>query len=268
MPVNAPAEYFKAEEKFHSAKSKDEKIAALEEMIRLLPRHHGSENMHAQLRSRLAKLRKEGAKKGPKKAAVAKEGEAQVCLVGYTKSGKSWLLSKLTSAKPKISETPYTTTKPEIGMMDYDGVKIQIVEIPSTFQPQYVSIARSCDLVLLVSKGEDMNQLEGFLKDNFIHTKYLVVNPRLEQIEPVREKIWGALNFMLVYTKKRDGSLSPMALKKGSAVRDFAQRIHKDFVKNFRFARVTRKRDGRKTEIQAGLNYPLHDRDAVEIFVK
>jgi hypothetical protein len=60
MPVNAPAEYFKAEEKFHSSKTREEKIAALEEMIRLLPRHHGSENMIAQLKSRLSKMKKEG----------------------------------------------------------------------------------------------------------------------------------------------------------------------------------------------------------------
>ena len=59
MPVNAPAEYFVAEEKFRKAKVKDEKIIALEEMIRLLPKHHGSENAHADLKSKLAKLRKE-----------------------------------------------------------------------------------------------------------------------------------------------------------------------------------------------------------------
>ena len=161
MPVNAPVEYFKAEDRFRSAKSREEKIAALEEMIRLLPRHHGSENAHAQLRSKLAKLKKETKKKGGTKTSIAKEGEAQVCLIGYTKSGKSWLLSKLTHAKPKISETPFTTTKPEVGMMDYEGVKIQIVEIPSTFEPEHLSIARSCDLVVLVSKGEDIKKLEN-----------------------------------------------------------------------------------------------------------
>lgn len=265
MPVNAPAEYFRAEDRFHAAKSRDEKIAALEEMIRLLPRHHGSENAHAQLRAKLAKLKKEPAKKGARRAAVVKEGEAQVCLVGYTKSGKSWLLSKLTSAKPKISETPYTTTAPEIGMMDYEGVKVQIVEIPSTFEPEHMSIARSCDLVVLISKGEDINQLEGFLKDNFIRTSHILVNPRLEEIGDIREKIWKALGLIIVYTKKER---SPMALKKNAAVRDFAQRIHKDFVKNFRFARVWRKNRGGTREIQAGLDYRLENKDVVELHAK
>ncbi len=53
MPVNAPIEYYKAEEKYRLAKTRDEKIRYLEEMIRLLPRHHGSEKMLAQLKKRL-----------------------------------------------------------------------------------------------------------------------------------------------------------------------------------------------------------------------
>ncbi len=267
MPVNAPVEYFKAEDRFRSAKSKEEKIAALEEMIRLLPKHHGSENAHAQLKSKLAKLKKETKKKGRAKAGIAKEGEAQVCLVGYTKSGKSWLLSKLTHAKPQISETPFTTTRPEVGMLDYEGVKIQIVEIPSTFEPEYLSIARSCDLVVLVSKGEDIKQLEELVDKYFLHTKIIFINPRLERIEQVREKIWKALDLMLVYTKKREtGKIFPMGLKKNSTVHDFAARIHKDFLKNFRFARILRKQNGKTREIKAGLHYKLHDMDIVELY--
>lgn len=269
MPVNAPIEYFRAEDRFRSAKGKEGKIAALEEMIRLLPKHHGSENAHAQLKSKLAKLRKETKKKGGTKTSIAKEGEAQVCLIGYTKSGKSWLLSKLTHARPKISETPFTTTRPEIGMMDYEGVKIQIVEIPSTFEPEHLSIARSCDLVVLVSKGEDIKKLEELMDKNFLRTKYIFINPRLERIEQVREKIWESLELMLVYTKKREtGKIFPMALKKNSTVRDFAARIHKDFLKNFRFARILRKQNDKTREIKAGLNYKLHERDIVELFTK
>ena len=264
MPVNAPGEYYRAEEKFRSAKTREDKILALEEMIRLLPRHHGSENMIAQLKSRLAKLRKEGeSKKGGRREGVAKEGDAQICLVGYTNSGKSMLLSKLTNARPKVSETPYTTVKPEIGMMDYDGIKIQIVEIPSTFEPEYVSITRNSDLVILVSKGDDIRQLEGFLEDKYIRTKHIIINPKEESPESIKSKIWKVLDLMIVYTKKKN-EVSPMALKTGSSVRDFAQRIHKDFIRNFRFARVFR----RSREIKAGLNYILQDRDVVEIYTK
>src|SRR3990167_2779311 len=166
MPVNAPMEYYKAEERFKSAKSKEEKIAALEEMIRLLPRHHGSENAHAQLTARLAKLKKESDKKGARHVGVKKEGDGQICIIGLANSGKSTLLAKLTDAKPKISATPYTTTKPEIGMMDYKGIKIQLIEVPSTFDPEFMSIARGADAIAVVANNEKEREIaESVLKN-------------------------------------------------------------------------------------------------------
>ncbi len=263
MPINATPEYFKAEMRFQSAKTREEKILALEEMIRWLPRHHGSEKMHAELKSRLAKLKKEApAKKGAKTTGIAKEGEAQVCVMGFTNSGKSSLLAALTGAKPKISEHPYTTTKPEVGMMDYKGVKIQLIEIPSTFAHQHLSITRTADLLILISRNEsEKYDLERILRDNFIHTSRVYANPFAELPERIKERAWSALGLIVVYTKKTG---TPMALKRNATIEDFAARIHKDFIKNFRFARVYR----RGRIVQAGLNYALEDGDSVELHLK
>lgn len=261
MPVNAPREYFLAEEKFQRAKSKEEKIAALEEMLRLMPRHHGSENALAQLKARLAKMKKESEKKGARHVGVKKGGEAQVCILGLANSGKSTLLAKLTDAKPKISSAPYTTTRPEIGMMDYRGIKVQLVEIPSTFDPEYMSIARNADAIVIVANNQKEEVIiESVLKNNFVHSRVMTVKPG-EDKERLKEKIWSSLNLMVVYTKK---TATPMALKTGSDIKDFASRIHKDFIRNFRFARIVRN----KRIIQAGLNYPLQDGDIVELYLK
>jgi ribosome-interacting GTPase 1 len=270
MPVNAPVEYFKAEEKFKSAKSVDEKIACLEEMIRLMPRHHGSENAFAQLKARLAKLKKDALtskKRGGSRKGVAKEGDAQVCILGMTMSGKSTLLSKLTEAKPQIADHPYTTIRPEIGMMDYNGIKIQIVEIPSTFGSEYMSIVRTCDLIVCVIKDEkDRNELQRMMNDNFIKVKPLVVFSH-ESANIVKEKIWKMLDMIIVYTRDR-GKISPMALPARSCVQDFSGRIHKDFIKHFRFAQIWRKTDKGMRRIQAGLNYALQDGDVVEVHLR
>ncbi len=269
MPVNPPQEYYLAEQKFLNAKTNDEKIACLEEMIRLIPKHHGSEAALAQLKSRLAKLRREGAKrKTARKAGLAKEGEAQVCLMGFTNSGKSWLLNKLTGAKPEIAEHPFTTTKPEVGMMDYRGIKIQVVELPSTFQPGHMSIARTADAIALVCRSnEEKNQLSKMLKENFIHSPVIDIDPREESIDSIKSRIWKALGFIIVYTKAGK-STSPMALPIGASVKDFAMRIHKDFVENFRFARLLRKSydaKGVPRTMQVGLDYKLQDGDVVEL---
>jgi ribosome-interacting GTPase 1 len=271
MPVNAPAEYFAAEKRYQEAKSREEKIAALEEMIRLIPKHHGSEAALAQLKARLAKLKKETtAKKGAAKKGVAKEGEAQVCIVGLTNSGKSTLIAALTESMPEISKHPYTTTKPVVGMADYNGVKIQLVEIPSTFDPEYISIVKSADAVVVVARNrQELNEARSILEKYYVRTKSVDVNPWEESAEAIKEKIWQLLDLIIVFTKRTfqkssTKTVTPMALPRGSTVRDFARRIHKDFIANFRFARLLRAGMVK----QVGLDYVLQNGDVVEIHAK
>jgi len=272
MPINAPVEYFKAEEKFRNAKTIEEKIIAIEEMIRFLPKHKGTENLLAQLNAKLARLRKESTKQRKKsgKKGIEKEGEAQVCILGFANSGKSWLLSKLTDAKPEIADYPYTTTQPTVGMMEYSGVKIQLVEIPATFSPSDMSIARTSDAIVFVYKEiSEKKKLEKIAEDNFLKQKRIFVNPWKEGIENIANKIWNMLDLIIVYTKEiGKKKLSPMALPRGSTVKDFAERIHKDFVKNFRFARLFRKEKGKEWVKQVGLDYTLKNGDVVELHMK
>lgn len=269
MPVNATPEYLKAENAYQKAKTIEEKILYLEEMIRCCPKHHGSETALAQLKSRLAKLKKEAVSKrkiGSRKG-VSKEGEAQVCIIGKTMSGKSTLLSRLTDAKPAISNHPYTTTKPVVGMIDYNGVKVQLIEIPSTFAPEYLSVCRTADLLVITIRNDrERKDMFDFMENNYIRTKYIVVDIRMKK-DDVKKAVWNALGFIMVYTKDK-GILSPMALKSGAKLREFAFKIHKDFVKNFRFAQLWRRTDGKTRRIQAGLDYALKEGDIVELHMR
>ena len=156
MPVNASIEYYKAEEDYKSAKTREEKIRCLEEMIRLLPKHKSSEHVLAELKKRLAKLKSQKeAKTGRSAFTFKKEGVGTVCLIGMPNSGKSTLLKKITGVDIEISDYPYTTTKPEIGMLKFEDVRIQIVEIPSTFDSEWMSIAHNSDLVIRVIDGNE-----------------------------------------------------------------------------------------------------------------
>lgn len=75
-----------------------------------------------------------------------------------TNSGRSSLLSILTGAKVRIADYPFTTKKPALGILDYEGVKLQIVEVPALFPditssktgPQTLSVIRNADAILLV----------------------------------------------------------------------------------------------------------------------
>ena len=285
MPVNAGAEYFVAERKYQKAKTKEEKIAALEEMIRFAPKHKGAENLLAQLRHRLAKLKKEleTKKKISKSYTIEKIGCGRVCLLGVTNSGKSSLLKALTGKQVEISDKPYTTTKPEVGMMNYDDVQIQIIEIPSTFETKYLGLLHTCEIILCLidpTQGEEQkDSLSKILEKRKLKAKILFIstksdlakgdvsNVTLEGIESLKRKIWESLNLIRVYPKPVGKPISkPLTLPMNSTVKDFAEKIHKDFIKRFEFARIfdNTKFSGRRV----GLNYILKDRDIVEIHLK
>jgi hypothetical protein len=54
MPANLTPAYRGAEAKFRSAVTREEKIACLEEMLRVIPKHKGTDKLQADLRSRLS----------------------------------------------------------------------------------------------------------------------------------------------------------------------------------------------------------------------
>ena len=164
MPTNVTAEYGAAELEYQKAKSHAEKIKALERMLAEVPKHKGTEKLQQEIKTKMAKfrelMRKEAEKKkGGYSLSVRKDGAAQVILIGPPNTGKSLLLSKITNAKPDIADYDFTTTKPEIGAMNYEKVQIQIVEIPAVVKdmsfkgkgPQFFSIVRNADLIVIVT---------------------------------------------------------------------------------------------------------------------
>lgn len=59
---------------------------------------------------------------------------ADVGLIGLPNAGKSTLLSKLTSARPAIAAYPFTTTSPNLGVMEYYDQRIILADIPGLIE--------------------------------------------------------------------------------------------------------------------------------------
>lgn len=182
MPANLTPQYYEAEEAYKKAKTTEEKIEALQQMLSNIPKHKGTEKMQADIKKRLAAVRREGKKKKSKSTYnpfhVEKQGAGQVVLLGYPNTGKSTLVGTLTRAKVKIADYPFTTTVPLAGMMPFMDVKVQLVDTPPIAPEMTPSgltgTIKEADAILIlidISSGECLDQLEetlSFLKEKNI----------------------------------------------------------------------------------------------------
>jgi ribosome-interacting GTPase 1 len=178
MPANLTPQYLEADRRFKEAKTVEDKVAALEEMLAVIPKHKGTEHLRGDLKRRLAKLRTDleqsRRKRGGFSMSVDREGCRQVALAGAPNAGKSALVASLTNAQPEVADYPFTTRKPLAGMMPYVNIQIQLVDLPALseayMEPWLPSLVRPADLVLLVadlsspSVLEDTAQVLGILE--------------------------------------------------------------------------------------------------------
>src|SRR2546425_4520392 len=177
MPANLTPQYMEAEKRFKQAGSIEEKVTALEEMMATIPRHKGTEKLQADLKKKMSALRKETEehkKTGRRESfVIEREGARQLALVGAPNSGKSQLLRSLTNATPEVADYPYTTRIPIPGMLIFENVRFQIIDLPA-ISPEYTEawvpqIIRNADAVLwLVDLADDdvlekLEQISTFL---------------------------------------------------------------------------------------------------------
>ncbi len=164
MPANLTPEYKQAEERFRQAKTPEEKLVCLEEMLATIPKHKGTEKMQADIKSRIARLRREltESKGGGKRSDwfhVEKQGAGQVAVFGAPNCGKSALVRALTGLNTEVAAYPFTTTRPLAGMMAFEDIQIQLVDTPplvADSPPWLFHILRTADaLCWLLDLADD-----------------------------------------------------------------------------------------------------------------
>ncbi len=300
MPINAHPEYIEAESKFHAAGTDEEKIAALEEMMKHMPTHKGAENLRKNIRTRYKKLKAESARKAKKSGKKGiKKGEMQAVLLGLTNSGKSSILKAITNADPKIASYGFTTNEPLQGSLNFQGCNIQIIDMPPIASEGFdKSLVNSADTIIIVIEklheikiiqdffkklNEKANQIVVFNKidqhdeqtkrkiEATLKTKkhnYVLVSTKTDEgIDELKEKILDSFNVIRVYTRhpgtKQDNV--PVVLDPNSTLKDVAEKVLHGFSKKVKYAKITGPSSKFKGQ-RVGLKHIVKDRDVVEFF--
>ncbi len=329
MPANLPPEYFAAEKTFKQSRTSSEKTAALKDLIATVPKHKGTDKLRADLRRRLSKLKEESVrkKKGGKGDlyTVERKGASQIALVGFPNSGKSSLLKSLTNASPVIADYPMSTVMPLSGMMSFEDIQFQLVDLPPVGNEStdgWVSgILRNSDVFLLAidlseepdvqtellieqlaewniyiikkdETAEKTNLSAGYRKN--IKKAVIAANKKdisgageglkrllkrygnsypvitvssteKEGFDELIKTVFDISGIIRVYTKepgKAPDMSQPFTIPLKTTVLGLSEMIHKDFVRNLKYACVWGSSRFPGQRVQK--DYVLHDRDIVE----
>jgi ribosome-interacting GTPase 1 len=129
-------------------------------MLRVMPKHKGTDGLQADIKARISKLRNQPASKVGKSTfthMVPREGAGQVTLVGPPNAGKSSLVRALTHAEPEVGDYPFTTRDATPGMMAFENIAIQLIDLPPLsdqhVEPWVFDLVRGADLCWLVVDG-------------------------------------------------------------------------------------------------------------------
>ncbi|MCR4395968.1 MAG: 50S ribosome-binding GTPase [Candidatus Saccharicenans sp.] len=174
MPANLPPEYFEVEKTLRQARTAEEKIAIMEKLLSIIPRHKGTEKLVALYRSKIAKLKEEierrpAAKKG-QLFRIEKSGAGQVVIIGPPNAGKSALIRALTGVEVEVADFPFTTRLAAPYMMPFKNIKIQLIDTPpitadfmESWLVEMIKMGEAVLVVLDAASPESSAQLETIL---------------------------------------------------------------------------------------------------------
>jgi ribosome-interacting GTPase 1 len=233
VPANLTPDYLSAEQTYKKAGTQAERIHALEQMLATVPKHKGTEKLVADIRRRLSQERKESQKKGGSHAApfwlIHREGAGQVALLGPPNCGKSSLVRALTHAHPEVGDYPFTTRAPLPGMMAFEDVQIQLIDMPPLSQefmePWMAQAVKHADLTVLMVDPNDpdvLGEIEfalGTLEGWRLGRPALLVGNKVDVPG-------GAANFDAVVALYGDSlRCVPVSARTGEGGREFAKAV-------------------------------------------
>lgn len=174
----------------------------------------------------------------PFKGEKGKEGEvvnlelelkliADVGLIGLPNAGKSSLISKLTSAAPKVAAYPFTTLEPNLGVLVKNNKRVVIADIPGLIEGasdgkglgdlflRHIERTKKLVHVIDISQGENFWKIYQSVRAELRkYSKELVKKKEiiaLNKIDLVDEQVWGAIVDEFKRRKKKVVAISTLS---------------------------------------------------------
>lgn len=302
MPVNVSPEYAHAEKKYSNAQTEEDLMFYLEEMIKHAPAHKGGESLRANLRTRLKKMKEKaeskakGSSGGGTKQNIRKE-EMQAVLAGFPNVGKSFIFEILTGQKTIVSDVPFSTYQLTPGMIKFEDIQIQLIDMPP-FPNEDKSMINNADtLLIIIDRLNQINESEKYISRAsgnriYIYTKidllsdaekrkleatikskyknlvcFMISNKTSskEEINALKKRIFETFPIIRVYTKepRKESTGIPMVMKRGSTTKNVAERILKGMSTKIKKTKIwgpSSKFPGQ----MVGIGHILKDKDTIE----
>jgi len=141
--------------------------------------HKHTEHHVGLLKAKLAKLKSEQERAQSSKQSgvgweLKKGGDCTVVLIGLPSVGKSTILNHMTNAKSRVAAYAFTTLTVVPGLLDYQGARIQILDLPGIISGaatgtgrgrRVLSVAKNADLIMLVIDVFQPDQVSTLVKE-------------------------------------------------------------------------------------------------------
>lgn len=162
---------------------------------------------------------------------------ADVGLVGFPNAGKSTLLSRLSAAKPKIADYPFTTLEPNLGVVKLkDGDTFIMADIPGLIEGahkglglgheflRHIERTRLLLYLLDLSEGEKIiKQFEVLKKELSLYNPLLLEKPfliALNKIDllPAERRVEVCKEYIRLFPKDLQEKIYPISALTGEGV--------------------------------------------------